>query len=392
MEDLMSILDTMVNAIPVAPLKICALPGCEEKAVRVEEYIKNLQSKLLSMKKGSGTAYHYNNGSFLIECECPRFGSGEAKGELKQSVRGVDLYILADVCNHSVTYKMHDFENRLSPDDHFQNLKRVIAASNGRAHRINVIMPFLYEGRQHKRSGRESLDSALALKELADMGVSNIITFDAHDPKIVNAVPLCGFDNFYPTYQFLQALFSNVPNIKVDSEHLMTISPDEGAMSRAKYFANVLGIDMGMFYKRRDYSVIVNGKNPIVAHEFLGTSLEGKDTIIVDDMIASGESMLHVCKQVKERGANRVFICTTFGLFTEGLDLFDKAYSEGMFDLIITTDLTYQTPALLERKWYASANLNKYIANIIYAINHDVSLDPIIDNTNKINKLMKKLH
>ena len=387
----MALLDTMINAIPVAPLKICALPGCEDKANEIETYIRELQTSLLELRPSSDINFHYNTTSFQVGCECPRFGSGEAKGILKESVRGVDLFILSDVCNHSVKYKMHGFENRLSPDDHFQNLKRIIAASNGKAHRINVIMPFLYESRQHKRSGRESLDSALALKELTDMGVSNIITFDTHDPKIVNAVPLIGFDNFYPTYQFMQALFQRVPDLIVDSNHLMTISPDEGAMSRAKYFANILGVDMGMFYKRRDYSRVVNGKNPIVAHEFLGTSLEGKDTIIVDDMIASGESILHVAEQVKSRGARRVFVCTTFGLFTEGLTSFDKYYAEGLFDLIITTDLTYQTPELLSRPWYASAGMNKYIANIIYAINHDVSLDPIIDNSLKINQMLKKV-
>jgi ribose-phosphate pyrophosphokinase len=388
----MSFLDTMVNAIPVAPLKVCALPGCEDKAKNIENYLVDLQSRLLEKRPASELNLHYNTDSFIIDCECPRFGSGEAKGIIKQSVRGADLYILADVCNYSVKYKMHGFENRLSPDDHFQNLKRIIAACMGKAHRINVVMPFLYESRQHKRSGRESLDSALALKELTDMGVSNIITFDTHDPKIVNAVPLHGFDNFYPSYQFCQALFKRVPDLKVDSEHLMTISPDEGAMSRAKYFANILGVDMGMFYKRRDYSRVVNGKNPIVAHEFLGASLKDKDVIVLDDMIASGESMLHVAAQLKDRGARRVFVCTTFGLFTEGLEAFDKYYEDGLFDLIITTDLTYQSPDLLSRPWYESAKLDKYIANIIYATNHDVSLEPIIDNTSKINGLLKRYH
>lgn len=386
----MSILDTMVNAIPVAPLKICALPGCEDRANAISQHLNDLQSRLLSQKYSSDINFNYNLDSFLIECECPRFGSGEAKGILKQSVRGADLYLLTDVCNHSVTYRMHGFENRLSPDDHYQNLKRIIAASNGKAHRITVIMPFLYESRQHKRADRESLDSALALRELCDMGVSNIITFDAHDPRIVNAIPLSGFDNFYPSYQFLQALFSRVPDIIVDPDHLMAISPDEGAMSRAKFFANILGIDMGMFYKRRDYSKVVNGKNPIVAHEYLGASLEGKDAVILDDMIASGESMLHVAERVKERGAKRVFVCTTFGLFTEGLAGFDEYYKKGLIDLIITTDLTYQTPELLSRPWYASAGLNKYIANIIFAMNHDVSLEPISNNSTKINAFLKE--
>ena len=383
----MSILSTMVNAIPVAPLKICPLPGCEAQAAEINDCIENLQSRLFKMK-GNGSAHFNYSDSFIVDCECPRFGSGEAKGFVEQSIRGIDLYLISDVCNHSVTYKMRGMENYYSPDDHYQNLKRIISVCAGKAHRINVIMPFLYESRQHKRSARESLDSALALQELADMGVSNIITFDAHDPKIVNSVPLCGFENFYPTYQFLQALFENVKDIKPDPEHLMVISPDEGAMSRAKYFANVMGVDLGMFYKRRDYSTIVNGKNPIVAHEFLGASLEGKDAIIVDDMIASGESMLHVAAEVKARGARRVFICATFGLFTEGLDSFDEYYEKGLFDLMITTDLTYQMPELFKKPWYASAALSVYIANIIYAMNHDVSLEPIIDNTYKINELM----
>lgn len=383
----MSILSTMVNAIPIAPLKICPLPGCEAQAAEINACLENLQSRLFKMKADGNAHFNYSD-SFVVNCVCPRFGSGEAKGFVEQSIRGVDLYLISDVCNHSITYKMRGMENYYSPDDHYQNLKRIISVCAGKAHRINVIMPFLYEGRQHKRSTRESLDSALALQELADMGVSNIITFDAHDPKIANAVPLHGFENFYPTYQFLQALFETVKDIQPDSEHLMVISPDEGAMSRAKYFANIMGVDLGMFYKRRDYSVVVNGKNPIVAHEFLGASLEGKDAIIVDDMIASGESMLHVAAEVKKRGAKRVFICATFGLFTEGFESFDEYYEKGLFDLIITTDLTYQMPELLKKPWYASAALSVYVANIIYAMNHDVSLEPIIDNTSKINELM----
>ncbi len=384
----MSILNTMINAIPVAPLKICPLPGCEAQAAEVIACIENLQERLFKMKP-EDIHYNYSLDSFLVNCKCPRFGSGEAKGYVEDSVRGVDLYLISDVCNHSVTYRMRGITNYLSPDDHYQNLKRIISVCAGTAHRIILIMPFLYEGRQHKRSGRESLDSALALQELYDMGVSNIVTFDAHDPKIVNSIPLCGFENFYPTYQFLQALFKKFPDIPIDAEHLMVISPDEGAMSRAKYFSNVLGVDMGMFYKRRDYSVIVNGKNPIVAHEFLGSSLEGKDTIIVDDMIASGESMLHVAKEIKERGARRVHICATYGLFTEGLEAFDEFYKNGFFDSLITTDLTYQTPELLQREWYISAALSNYMGNIIYAMNHDVSLSPIINNTTKINKLVE---
>ncbi len=387
----MSILSTMVNAIPVAPLKICPLPGCEDKADEIVSYIAELQSKLLEMKSDKAAVFNYTDDSFIINCKCPRFGSGEGKGFVEQSVRGADLYLISDVCNHSVTYRMRGSDNYLSPDDHYQNLKRIISICTGKAHRVNVIMPFLYESRQHKRSGRESLDSAIALQELTDIGVSNIITFDAHDPNIVNSMPLCGFENFYPTYQFIRALVERVPGIKPDSEHIMIISPDEGAISRAKYFSSVLGVDMGMFYKRRDYSVVINGKNPIVAHEFLGSSLDGKDAIIVDDMIASGESILHVAEEVKARNAKHVYVCATFGLFTEGLEKFDEYVEKGIIDLIITTDLTYRTPELRARPWYAPAALSKYTANIIYAMNHDVSLDPIIDNTNKINELLREI-
>lgn len=278
----------------------------------------------------------------------------------------------------------------MSPDDHYQNLKRVIAATTGKAHRLNLVMPFLYESRQHKRSGRESLDCALALQELDSMGVENILTFDAHDPRMINATPLRGFDNFFPTYQFLKALLKACPDIKVDNDHLMIISPDEGAMGRAVYFSNVLSVDMGMFYKRRDYSVVVDGKNPIVAHEFLGDSVKGKDVIVIDDMISSGGSMLDVAKQLKDRGASRVFVCTTFGLFTDGLKKFDEYYEKGYISKVVTTNLIYQTPELLSRPWYATAKMGKYIASIIDTLNHDVSITKIIDNTQKINKLMKK--
>jgi ribose-phosphate pyrophosphokinase len=309
---------------------------------------------------------------------------------LNESVRGVDLFLLVDVCNYSITYKEFGHENHMSPDDHYQNLKRIIAAVNGKAHRINVIMPFLYESRQHKRTNRESLDCALGLQELSAMGVTNIITFDAHDPRVANSIPLHGFDNFFPTYQFLKALLKTETDIVIDNDHLMVISPDEGAMSRAVYFSNVLGVDMGMFYKRRDYSRIVNGKNPIVAHEFLGDSVEGKDCIVIDDMISSGGSMLDVAAQLKERGAKNVYVCCTFGLFTDGLSKFDEYYKSGMIKKVITTNLIYQTPELLSREWYSTAKMGKYMASIIDTLNHDVSIHKVRDNTLKINKLLKR--
>lgn len=381
-------LDLLKKSIPVAPLKIAALPGCERLSETVDNYLVEYRQILAKEKSGLPFA-GYCEDSFFIECECPRFGTGEAKGRIKDSVRGTDLFIMCDVLNYSITYSVCGHENRMSPDNHFQNLKRIISAATGKAHRINVIMPFLYESRQHKRSQRESLDCALALKELADMGVSNIITFDAHDPRVQNAIPLKGFDNYMPTYQFLQALVSSVPDLKLDNEHLMILSPDEGAMSRAVYFSNVLGVDMGMFYKRRDYSTVVNGKNPIVAHEFLGDSIEGKDVIIIDDMISSGESMLDVAKQVKSRKANRVFICTTFGLFTEGLEKFDEYHKRGLIEKVITTDLTYRPPELLSRPYYEEARMGKYLASIIDILNHDVSVEKVRSTTSKITQLLE---
>ena len=384
----MANLDYLVHSNPVAPLKLCALPGCEDMAKFVDGQLVQFRKAILELNPDKKELFGYSPDSFLVNCECARFGSGEAKGKLLESVRGVDLYLLVDVCNYSITYKLCGYENHMSPDDHYQNLKRIISAATGKAHRINVIMPFLYEGRQHKRTSRESLDCALALQELRSMNVSNILTFDAHDPRVMNAIPLHGFDNFFPTYQFLQALLKCVPDLKIDSNHLMVISPDEGAMSRAVYFSSILGVDMGMFYKRRDYSVVVNGKNPIVAHEFLGDSVDGKNVIIIDDMISSGESMLDVARQLKERGANKVFVCTTFGLFTDGLDKFDEYYSKGIIEKVITTDLIYRTPELLSREWYEPAAMGKYIANIIDTMNHDVSSGKVRDTTGKINKLL----
>lgn len=376
------------QALPVAPLKIAALDSATEMGRVINEHLVNFRKETHKDLTNDPAFQGYHVDNFLVDMDCPRFGSGESKGIFKESIRGKDLYILVDVCNHSITYRMNGYINHKSPDDHYQDLKRIIAATGGKAHRINVIMPFLYEGRQHKRNGRESLDCAYALKELSDMGVSNIITFDAHDPRVQNSVPLCGFDSFMPTYQFTKSLLASEPNIIIDKEHTIVLSPDEGALDRAVYFANVLGVDVGMFYKRRDYSTIINGKNPIVAHEFLGDNIAGKDAIIVDDMISSGESMIDTARILKELKANRVFICTTFGLFTNGLDRFDDAYEKGCFDKLITTNLIYQTPELLSRPYYITADMNKFLASIIDFMNHNVSMNFVRTPTDKIRKLM----
>lgn len=388
----MANLDLLEKSIPVAPIKIAALKGCEELGKTVNDYLVQFRKELMEHRTNGIAWSGYAEESFLIDCDCPRFGTGEAKGVINESIRGVDLFILCDITNYSITYKVNGYENHMSPDDHFQDLKRIIAAATGKAHRINVVMPFLYEGRQHKRSKRESLDCAMALQELVSMGVSNIITFDAHDPRVQNAIPLSGFDNFMPTYQFLKALLRSVPDLQIDNEHLMIISPDEGAMGRAVYFANILGVDMGMFYKRRDYSTVVNGKNPIVAHEFLGDSVEGKDVIIIDDMISSGESMLDVAKQLKDRKAGRVFVCTTFGLFTDGLDKFDEYYEKGYISKVVTTNLHYRRPELLTRPYYEEADMSKFLASIIDSMNHDVSINHVQSPTEKIHELLASYH
>ena len=385
----MANLDLLENSIPVAPLKLAALPGSMEMAKKVDAYLVQFRKELAERRNGVSFS-GYSEDSFLIDCECPRFGSGEAKGKINESVRGADLYILVDVCNYSITYKVCGYENHMSPDDHYQDLKRIIAAATGKAHRINVIMPFIYEGRQHKRTKRESLDCALALQELMNMGVSNFITFDAHDPRVMNAIPLGGFDNFMPTYQFLKALLRSVPDLTIDNDHLMIISPDEGAMARAVYFSNVLGVDMGMFYKRRDYTRVVNGRNPIVAHEFLGTSVEGKDMIIIDDMISSGESVLEVASALKQRGARKIFICTTFGLFTSGMEKFDKAYACGNINRVLTTNLIYQPEELLKREWYVNCDMSKYVAYLIDTLNHDTSISDLLDPNDKIQAAVAK--
>ena len=386
----MSNIELMEQLLPYAPLKIAAMDSCIELGRKVDDYIISFRKDNENEITDSPLYSNYRPNSYLVDCNCPRFGSGEAKGILKESIRGTDLFIMTDVCNYSLTYTVNGHVNHMSPDDHYQDLKRIISAATGKAKRINVIMPFLYESRQHKRSKRESLDCALALEELHDMGVANIMTFDAHDPRVQNAIPLSGFDNFQPPYQFMKALFRAVPDLKVDKEHLMIISPDEGAMNRAVYFSNILGVDMGMFYKRRDYSTVVNGRNPIVAHEFLGDDVSGKDVIIVDDMISSGESMLDVALQVKERHTKRVFVCTTFGLFTDGFDKFDEYYEKGYINKVITTNLTYLPAVVNEKPYFITADMSKFLALIIDSLNHDLTIGAVLNPTDKIHALLEK--
>ena len=376
--------------IPVGSLGIIAVDGCQELGNKVNDYLVKWRKESSHEHKNDVVFTGYEKDNYLIDAKVPRFGSGEAKGVINESVRGKDLYLMVDVCNYSLTYSLAGQTNHMSPDDHYQDLKRIIAAATGKAHRINVIMPFIYEGRQHKRTKRESLDCALALQELMNMGVSNFITFDAHDPRVMNAIPLGGFDNFMPTYQFLKALLRSVPDLTIDNDHLMIISPDEGAMARAVYFSNVLGVDMGMFYKRRDYTKIVNGRNPIVAHEFLGTNVEGKDVIIIDDMISSGESMIDVASELKKRGASRVFCATTFGLFTNGFKKFDEAYENGIIDRILTTNLVYQPSELLSKPWYINVDMSKYMALLIDTLNHDSSISNLLSPVERIQQRVKE--
>lgn len=379
-----------LESIPVGSLGIIPLEGCRTLGEKVNDYLVQWRTERENSHKDNLAFAGYQRDTYILNAKVPRFGSGEAKGVINESVRGTDLYLLVDVCNHSLTYSLCGTKNHMSPDDHYQDLKRIIAAVGGKARRMTVIMPFLYESRQHKRSTRESLDCAIALQELVEMGVDNIITFDAHDPRVQNAIPLHGFETVQPAYQFIKGLVNNVPDIVIDSEHCMAISPDEGGMSRAIYIANNLGLDMGMFYKRRDYTTIVDGRNPIVAHEFLGSSVEGKDMIIIDDMISSGESVLEVAAALKARKANRIFIATTFGLFTNGLEKFDKAYEEGLIYRVLTTNLVYQAPELLEREWYINCDMSKYIAYIIDTLNHDSSISDLLNPSDRIQKLLKE--
>ena len=382
--------EKIIETIPVGPLGLIPLKSCRTLGEKVDRYLVDWRRERESEHKTTIAFAGYQKDSYMIDAGTPRFGSGEGKGTLNESVRGDDLYLMVDVCNHSLTYSLSGKVNHMSPDDHFQDLKRVIAAVGGKARRLNVIMPFLYESRQHKRTGRESLDCALALQELVKMGVENIITFDAHDPRVQNAIPLKGFETVQPIYQFIKYLLKNEKELEIDNEHMMVISPDEGGMRRAVYFANVLGLDMGMFYKRRDYTKIVNGRNPIVAHEFLGSSVEGKDVIIVDDMISSGESMLDVAKELKRRKARKVFVCATFGLFTNGLQKFDEYYENGLIDRVLTTNLVYQSADLLSRPYYIDVDMSKYIALIIDNLNHDASLSELLNPTGRINRLISK--
>ena len=379
-----------IDTIPVGPLGVIPLASCAEIGKKVDDYLVTWRKENTSEHKSNITFSGYERDSYIVSASVPRFGSGEAKAIINESVRGQDVYLIVDVCNNSLTYKMCGLENRMSPDDHYQDLKRIIAAIAGKARRITVIMPFLYESRQHKRSSRESLDCALALQELVSMGVDNIITFDAHDPRVQNAIPLNGFETVTPVYQMIKGLLNSVDDIQLDSDHLMVISPDEGATGRAIYLASILGVDMGMFYKRRDYTKIVNGKNPIVAHEFLGSDLNGKDAIIIDDMIASGDSMFDVAKQLKERGAGRIFVFSTFGLFTNGLARFDEAYEQGLVSRICTTNTVYQTPELLTKEWYVSCDMSKYIALLIDTLNHDGSISSLLEPYERINAFVQK--
>lgn len=380
----------LAETIPVGNLGILALESSREMGNRVNDYIVEWRQERSRMEAPASSLADYSKDSYLIDCACPRFGSGEAKGLIRESVRGDDLFLLVDVCNYSLTYKVCGQVNHMSPDDHYQDLKRLIAAVGGKARRITVIMPFLYESRQHRRSSRESLDCALALQELTQMGVESIITFDAHDPRVQNAIPLKSFETVQPTYQFIKALLKNVPDIKIDAQNLMVISPDEGALGRAVYYANVLGIDVGMFYKRRDYSRIVDGRNPIIAHEFLGADLEGKDVIITDDMISSGESMIDVATELKRRKANRIFVAATFGLFTNGMDKFDEAVEKGLIYRVMTTNLVYQPQELLSRDYYISVDMSKYVALLIDTLNHDQSISDLLNPTERIQNILVK--
>ena len=379
-----------VETIPVGPLGIIAMPGCEALCDKIDKYLVKWRANQASEHQQNIAFYGYQRDTYKVNVSLPRFGSGEAKGVVNESVRGFDLYIITDVFNYSCTYNMYGMEVPMSPDDHYADLKRVISAISGKAKRITILMPMLYEGRQHKRSSRESLDCALALQELVNLGVDNIMTFDAHDKRVQNAIPNGSFENIMPTYQMIKSLVNSVEDLHVDKDHLMVISPDEGALHRCIYFATQLGVNLGMFYKRRDYTRVVNGRNPIVEHQYLGDSVEGKDIIIVDDMISSGESMLEVCSKLKGLKAGRIFVCTTFGLFGNGLEVFDEAYKNGTFYRVFTTNGVYQTPELLSRDWYESVDLSKYTAYFLDTLNHDMSVSSLLDCSDKIEKILIK--
>lgn len=379
-----------LETMPDGALGLIPLESCKELGLKVDQYLVGWREKRQHQHQNDPAFKGYRRDSYIISTAVPRFGTGEAKGVIKESVRGYDLYLMVDVTNYNLTYSVCGYENHMSPDDHYADLKRIIAAVGGKARRITAIIPFLYESRQHKRTARESLDCALALQELTAMGVDNIITFDAHDPRVQNAIPLKGFETVQPAYQFIKGILREVKDLKIDAEHMMIISPDEGGTNRAVYLANVLGLDMGMFYKRRDYSKIVDGRNPIVAHEFLGSSVEGKDVIIIDDMISSGESMIDVATELKKRKANRIFVVATFGLFTNGLERFDKAVADGTIYKVVTTNLTYQTPELLAKPYYINCDMSKYIAYIIDTLNHDSSISDLLNPYDRIQRLVAK--
>ena len=379
-----------LETIPVGSLGLIPMQGCKSLGEKVDYYLVKWRTERESEHKDSLAFAGYQRNSYILGAKVPRFGSGEAKGTILESVRGVDLYIMVDVANYSLTYSLCGQINHMSPDDHYQDLKRIIAAVGGKARRITVIMPFLYESRQHKRTARESLDCALALQEMVNMGVDNIVTFDAHDPRVQNAIPLSGFETVQPAYQFIKGLLTHVKGLSIDADHMMVVSPDEGGMSRAIYIANVLGLDMGMFYKRRDYTRVVNGRNPIVAHEFLGSSVEGKDIIVIDDMISSGESVIEVATALKARKANRIFIFATFGLFTAGLKRFDEAYENSTISRVLTTNLVYQTEDLLEREWYINCDMSKYIAYLIDTLNHDTSISDLLNPVERIQSIVAR--
>ncbi len=382
--------EKLLQTLPTGTLGLIPLESFKEMGKRVDKYLVKWRARRDHDHADTITFNRYKRDTYILDASCPRFGSGEAKGVIRDSVRGYDLYLMVDVTNHHLSYSLCGHTNLMSPDDHFADLKRIIAAVGGKARRITVIIPFLYESRQHKRTSRESLDCALALQDLINMGVDNIITFDAHDPKVQNAIPLKGFDTVQPAYQFIKGLLNNVDDLIIDNDHMMVISPDEGGTNRAVYLANVLGLDMGMFYKRRDYSKVVDGRNPIVAHEFLGSSVEGKDVLIIDDMISSGDSMIDVATELKKRKAGRIFVISTFGLFTNGLEKFDKAYEEGKIYRVLTTNLTYQDEELLSKPYYINCDMSKYIAYIIDTLNHDVSISDLLDPYERIQRILDK--
>ncbi len=372
--------------LPVGRLGLIPLESCSELGQKVNDWLVQWRKERVHSYIDPFAFEGYQRDNYKIHVETPRFGSGEGKCVVAESVRGDDIYVMVDVCNYSLTYRMGPYTNLMSPDDHFQDLKRVIGAIGGKARRINVIMPYLYESRQSKRIGRESLDCATALQELTSMGVENIITFDAHDSRVQNATPLHGFETVQPAYQFMKALLNHEEGLHIDNEHFMIISPDEGSMGRAIYLANILGVDMGMYYKRLDYSRRVNGRHPIAAYEFLGPKLQGKDMILIDDMISSGGTILQIASLLKERGAGRIYICATFGIFTDGMDKFDEAYEQGVFDKLLTTNLVYQSPELLEKKYYISCDMSKYIALIIDTLNHDLSVSHLLNPVDRIKR------